>query len=92
MSLRVGSGPLYDINLDEPLSEEHRVYLADRDPLYRDVLGTSAPTERPAELPDSYEEWTVPQLQDELAARELPTGGRKAELVDRLAENDERNP
>lgn len=36
-----------------------------------------------------YEDRTVAQLQDELAARGLPTSGLKAELVDRLREDDQ---
>jgi len=35
-----------------------------------------------------YEAMTVAQLQDELAARGLPTSGLKAELVQRLTDDD----
>ena len=35
-----------------------------------------------------YEAMTVAQLQDELAARGLPTSGLKAELVQRLQDDD----
>jgi hypothetical protein len=88
MSLRVGRGPEYDIDLDGPLSEQDRQYLADRDPVYRDILGTSELPAAEGPLPDTYEEWTVPQLQNELAARELPTRANKPELIARLAESD----
>ena len=32
----------------------------------------------------SYEEYTVEELKDELAARDLPTSGNKQDLIDRL--------
>ena len=42
-----------------------------------------------AQLPEDYNEWTNQQLRDELGARELPTGGNKAQMVERLQEDDE---
>jgi hypothetical protein len=86
MSKTVGHGEQFAINLDEPLSQQDRQYLQDRDPKFRDILGGTPAAEE--QLPDTYDEWTVPQLQDELAARDLPTSGRKQELIDRLAESD----
>ncbi len=91
MSLRVGRGSEYNIDIDQPLSAHDRQYLADRDTRYRDILRTGEVSAE-GQVPESYEDWTVAQLQDELAARELPTGGRKGELVNRLAENDQANP
>jgi SAP domain len=87
MSKTVGRGSTFAINLDEPLSEEDRIYLQDRDPKFRDIL--QGPVED--ELPGDYGDWTVPQLQEEAAARELPTSGRKADLVARLQEYDATN-
>jgi hypothetical protein len=40
------------------------------------------------ELPDDYNEWSLPQLRAELEARELETTGRKKALLDRLEEHD----
>lgn len=37
---------------------------------------------------DSYENWTVEELKNELRRRELSTSGAKADLVSRLEEND----
>jgi len=42
----------------------------------------------PAVQGSDYEAMTVAQLQDELAARGLPTSGLKAELVQRLVDDD----
>jgi hypothetical protein len=39
-----------------------------------------------------YEEMTVEELKDELSARDLPVSGNKAELVERLEENDAEGP
>lgn len=38
-------------------------------------------------VPD-YEKWTVPQLREVLADRELPTAGLKPELIKRLQDAD----
>lgn len=40
---------------------------------------------------DSYAKWTVEQLKEELTARELPTDGKKAELIARLEADDAEN-
>ncbi len=40
------------------------------------------------EEPQNYNELTVSDLRDLLAERGLPTGGNKAELIDRLEEDD----
>jgi hypothetical protein len=37
---------------------------------------------------EDYNTWTVAELRDELAKRELPTSGNKADLVAALEEND----
>jgi uncharacterized protein YnzC (UPF0291/DUF896 family) len=36
----------------------------------------------------AYDEWTVEELKDALRSRDLPVSGNKAELVERLAEDD----
>lgn len=41
-----------------------------------------------AEAREKYEGMTVDELKDELADRDLPTSGNKADLVDRLVEAD----
>lgn len=41
---------------------------------------------------DEYDTWTNDQLRDELAERELPTSGNKAELVARLRDDDSNAP
>jgi len=38
MSRSVGYGPVFDIDLSEPLSAADREYLEARDPMYRAVL------------------------------------------------------
>ncbi len=55
------------------------------EPLPEVVEGDS--TEQVSE-PD-YEAWTKTELQEELAKRELPTSGTKAELITRLRTHDE---
>lgn len=49
--------------------------------------------DEPAEVEESaagggYEDRTVEELRDELRGRELPTSGTKAELVERLQDDD----
>ena len=39
-------------------------------------------------MDEEYEELTVAQLKDILRERGLPVSGKKAELIDRLAEDD----
>lgn len=46
--------------------------------------GANADADRRAE----YEDWTKPDLQDELERRDLPITGNKPELVDRLLDHD----
>lgn len=41
---------------------------------------------------DEYAEWTPAQLKQELKNRELPAGGKKADLIARLQENDKETP
>jgi hypothetical protein len=89
MSLRVGHGEQYEINLDKPPSEQRKrdlQYLADRDPQYRDYLNPAATPQPEEVLP--YDDWTNDQLREELGNRELPRSGNHAELVQRLIEND----
>jgi len=40
------------------------------------------------DLPETaWEDWTVDELKDELASRDLPVSGNKAELIARLEES-----
>lgn len=41
------------------------------------------------DLPDDYNDWNVQNLKDELDRRGLETDGKKADLVERLEEDDE---
>jgi hypothetical protein len=67
VSLSVGRGPTFDINLDEPLTDEQLDYLAERDPRYRSELESLGHREP---LPDDgtigategYAQLVAPQL------------------------------
>jgi len=37
----------------------------------------------------AYEDWSYPELKKELAERDLPTTGKKEQLIERLEEDDE---
>jgi len=53
-----------------------------------DDPGAVALAGAPAGQGVDYGTWTVAQLQDELTARGLPTDGLKADLVQRLTDDD----
>lgn len=83
---RVGHGPL-DPEVAESLTAEEKEWLRSWNRGDEIPGGDEEETEAPD--PDaSYEDWTNDQLRAELSGRELPTGGVKAELVERLEEDD----
>jgi hypothetical protein len=47
--------------------------------------GEETPAETPAQ---AYEDWTVEQLKEELAARNLAKSGKRDDLVQRLRDDD----
>lgn len=77
--------------LSEPLTEEDKVWMRSRNmeiPEEAEAEDESADDE----LPDDYNDWTIPQLKAELARpeRKLPVSGTKDELIARLVEDDEK--
>ena len=81
------------LDLTKPLSQEEIDDLLTRFPVekveYWAALasGSEFGEEPPEDI--EYGDLTVPELQDRLRARDLPTGGNKQELVDRLEEADQ---
>lgn len=49
---------------------------------------STAPSTDGSGAGDAYDDWTKDDLQVELADRDLPISGNKAELIERLREND----
>lgn len=84
-----------EIKMDGPLSEEDRRYLLERgreDQVTRmdEMYGNGEETEEAGMASEeTYEDWTVPQLQAELERRDLDPKGKKQELIDRLEADDE---
>lgn len=83
-------------NVDDALYLHSRGLLAtpsgvkNRDQLraaFEETYGESAEGSDDEDI-SSYDDLSVAQLREELAERELPTGGNKGELVARLEEDD----
>ena len=90
--------------LSDPLTDEDKAWLRSRnmpvpgedgEPARAQVIQVPEETLPPAggegeTLPEDYNDWTVAQLKEELGpeGRGLPVSGTKAELVERLQEDD----
>lgn len=81
------------LDLTKPLDQETIDYLLTKWPVEKVeywvalASGSEFGEEPPEEV--EYGDLTVPELQDRLRARDLPTSGNKQELIDRLEEADE---
>lgn len=81
------------IPMDQPLSDEDRQYLLDRD--RRDLIAHIDEMNSPAEADESgdgdgddYDTWKKDDLVEEATKRELDASGTKAEIIARLREDD----
>ena len=75
--------PLDQKTIDDLLSK----YPVEKVEYWASIASGSEFGEEPEEDVE-YGDLTVPELQDRLRARDLPTGGNKQELVDRLEESE----
>jgi hypothetical protein len=74
-----------EVPMDQPLSDEDREYLHARGQHQTvEMLDERFPADDAEEEGDDYDEWTVDELKSALAERQLPTTGKKPELVERL--------
>lgn len=68
------------VNQDEVVKEDHPAVSANE-------VDLDGYMDEPAGDPD-YDSWSVTQLKERLAMKDLPVSGNKSELVDRLREYD----
>ena len=80
------------LDLTKPLSQDEIDDLLTKHPVekveYWVALASGSEFGEEPEEDREYGQLTVPELQDQLRARNLPTSGSKQDLVDRLEEAD----
>jgi hypothetical protein len=77
-----GPSTLDDIATDQPDEDQTVVEDAPAEPV------EVAESDSPASPGEPYDTWLLVDLQDELSKRALPKSGNKAELVQRLIDDD----